>query len=118
MIPTDPRGVDGHAWFDRANRLDLATLSPEELHQLLAEALEHVRHLLESSDEADRYEAAHEKDGTHLTTDGMAAVIRGADLITVIGALPDAAAWAEHSGRRDLAEQYRGISRALEGDEP
>lgn len=115
--PTDPRGIDGHAWFNEVDALDLATLPPEELRRLLAEAIEHVRRLLESSDEADRYETAHEREGTHLTTDGTAAVIRGEDLLTVIAALVDGAAWAEEKGHRDRAEEYRRISRAIEEGE-
>ena len=115
--PTDPRGIAAHAWFDQADRLDLATLPPEDLRRLLAEAMEHVRQLLESSDEADRYELAHEQPGTHLTTDGEAAVIRGEDLLTVIGALADGAAWAEDTGHRDRAEEYRRISREIEEGE-
>ena len=112
--PHDPRAIAGHAWYAEAEDLDLTALAPEELRRLLGEAIGHVRQLLDSSDEADRYELGHEKPGTHLTPDGEAAVIRGDDLLTVIGALPDAAARAELNGQRDLAERYRAISRALE----
>ena len=115
--PHDPRGLAGYGWYAQVKNLDLASLPPEELRRLLGEAMEHVRRLLESSDEADAYEVAHEKDGTHLTTDGTAAVIRGEDLLTVIAALVDGAAWAEEKGHRDRAEEYRRISQAIEEGE-
>ena len=117
MITTDFRGVEGHAWFDQADRLDLAALQPEELRRLLAEAMEHVRRLLESSDEADTHEAACEREGTHLTVDGMAAVIRGEDLGTVREALESATMWAaETAGSLQQVAKYRAIARALDED--
>jgi hypothetical protein len=116
--PHDPRGIAGHAWYAGAEDLDLAALPPEELRRLLGEAIDHVRQLLDGSDEADRYENAHEQDGTHVTTDGTAAVIRGEDLGTVREALEGAAMWAtETAGSLQQVARYQAIARALDAEQ-
>jgi hypothetical protein len=58
--PHDSRGIAGHAWYEAAEDLDVATLPEADARRLLAEAINHVRQLLDSSDDADRYEDLHE----------------------------------------------------------
>src|SRR6266851_416943 len=76
--PHDRRAIAAHAWYQACDaaglaekppeelRQSLAKMAPEELRRLLAEAIDHVRQLLDVSDEADRYEQDHEREGTHV----------------------------------------------------
>jgi hypothetical protein len=54
--PHDPRGVAGAAWYEATSSYDLDGLPEPAVRHLLAEAIEHVRLLLDSSHEADLFE--------------------------------------------------------------
>lgn len=112
--PHDPRARAAHPWYAAAEGLDLDALPEGELRRLLAEAIGHVRQLLDSSDEADR---AEDRDlpGTHLTMDGEA-VIRGEDVLTVLAALADGAWWQAQHGDPGNAARYRALARSLGDD--
>jgi hypothetical protein len=68
--------------------------------------------MLDLADEADSYEDQYEQEGTHLTPDGEAAVIRGDDLLTVREAL-DAAALLDEAPVEQLAK-FRAVAHALD----
>lgn len=102
-------------WFRWAEGLDLSSLTADELRELLAEGIQHVYHLLESADSADRYEAEREREGTHLTPAGTAAIIRGEDLLTIHEALDAAILWAlDAGGSSQQVAKYKAIAHALD----
>lgn len=72
------------AWYSQADETDLGSLEPEKLRELLTAGIAHMRHLLEIVESAEFYEADVEREGTHLTFDGTAMVVRGTDLLTLI----------------------------------
>ena len=107
--PHDPRGIAGHAWYEAAAALDPARLPEASVRRLLAEALEHVRLLLHSSDEADMHEDLMDEAGLteHL---GTQVVVSPGQLEVIGQALANAIAYRTPEGFcRDCEDSPSGL---------
>jgi hypothetical protein len=107
--PHDPRARAARDWYGPAFGADLAQLPAGELRPLLAEAITHVRLLLDAEYEADMAEDADLAE-THVTMWGDA-VIRGEDVLTVNEALEIAAGV---SGDADHVAKFRALASRLQ----
>jgi hypothetical protein len=123
--PHDPRGIAGHAWYEATAALDPARLPGASVRRLLAEALEHVRLLLDSSDEAGMHEDFMDEAGLGDEHIEALRVVKPGQAEVLASALADAIAYqtpegfcrdcedsrsalcGEHAGRRRAAQVTR-----------
>jgi hypothetical protein len=129
--PHDPRGIAGRAWYEAAAALDPVRLPEASVRRLLAEALEHVRLLLDSSDEADRHEDLMDEAGLGEDYIETLRVVKPGQAEVLASALADAIAYrtpegfcrdcedspsalcGEHAADLDLTDAYLALAREL-----
>jgi hypothetical protein len=129
--PHDPGGIAGHAWYEAAAALDPARLPEASVRRLLAEALEHVRLLLHSSDEADIHESLMDEAGIGDDYIETLRVVKPGQAEALASALADAIAYrtpegfcrdcedspsalcSEHAADLDLTDAYLALAREL-----